>query len=210
MRVNVVHSTGSLGKGSRQDNEPRRRLESPSAAAWSQAREARSGAGHLASTNIGFETLRDGVRSEFRAWSTDGETSSVKTKSIGSSFGRFCAELRRLRGDLAAKDAKLADRLLKNVTNATMQLARAIKELEESLAAGRIRVVWYHTDCPKQNLKIRQAMAEINTNAAERLEGREVDSWCEWPGLRPEDDPRRVTAVAKLVLLSQDKNQFYE
>ena len=53
-------------------------------------------------------------------------------------------------------------------------------------------------------------MARINPKAAEQLRGAEVDSWCEWLGLDPDDDIKRVNLIAKLILVDWDENQCYE
>ena len=166
--------------------------------------------GPLAGSNFRFENLKHAVRSEVVAWSACGETSDPKTKTIVSSIAAFQAEKGRLHDHLATQDPKVAKNVLKDVKAATNHLASAIKELEDSVASRGIRVVRLHTACPKQFLRIRKVMAGINPKAAQQLIGTEVDSWCMWPGLRPDDDISRVNAVAKLILVNWQENQCYE
>lgn len=158
-----------------------------------------------------FRDLQWAVRREFVAWSADGETSHIETKNIADCFGLFGADLKRLYQKHASTDQKFADSLLKEVTGAANQLARAIKYLKESVESRRVLVVRHHTHYPKQFLKIREAMVRMNPKAAKQLRGREVDPWCEWPG-RDLDlgDSHQVDAIAKLALLSWEENQTYE
>ena len=158
-----------------------------------------------------FRDLQRAVQREFVAWSADGETSRIETKNIADCFRLFGADLKRLYQRHASTDQKFAVGLLKDVTRAANQLARAIKGLQESVASKRVRVVRRHTHYPEQFLKIRQAMVRMNPEAAKQLRGQEVDPWCEWPGRYLDlGDSHQVDAIAKLVLLSWEENQTYE
>ena len=160
-----------------------------------------------------FKDVQWAVQREFTAWSADGETSHIETKNIADCFRLFGADLKRLYQRHSSTDPKLAEELLKDVTRAANQLARAIKGLQESVASKRVRVVRHHTDYPQKFLKIREAMEKMNPEAAKQLRGQDVDTWCEWPGRYLDldlGDSHQVDAIAKLVLLSWEGNQVYE
>ena len=164
---------------------------------------------HVSGPNSSLRRLQGTVHEEFVAWSADGETSQIETKNITDYSGLFRADLKRFYQRLATTDQELAEGLLKDVIGAANQLVGTIKGLQESVTSRRIRVVRHHTHYPEQFLKIREALARMNPKAAKELRGMEVDSRCEWPGLELVDQ-HQVDSIAKLVLLSQEENQFYE
>ena len=115
----------------------------------------------------------------------------------------MASDLSRLDRDLSPADARWAKRILRGVIREAEKLAKAMVALEGQVASERVRVVERHPRYPEHFVKVREALAALNPEEAEILEGSDVDDLCEWPAFDPED-PVQVKRIAKLVILERE------
>ena len=139
------------------------------------------------------------VSAEFKVWSEDGEISEYGMKQIHSLFNRFIKEFNTLTRVLESRNARLADKLMKQAGRDGNRLKEAIKKLDLAVKSHQIRLVKRHTEFPEEFPKIRYAMAKLDPQAAQDLKGMDVDRWCSLPGVDLEDR-KQIASIAKLIL----------
>lgn len=175
-------------------------------------RRERPRAGRVVAELLGprsnLAALRSRVRREARALSSYGSVSRDGTWDIGDSLARLVSDLSRLDRTLSPADAQWAKRILSGVFRETDKLAKAAVALEGQVASERVRVVERHPRFSEHFIKVREALAALNPEEAEILEGSDVDDLCEWPAFDPED-PVQVKRIAKLVLLDREAGREY-
>ena len=172
----------------------------------------RPGVGRVVAELLGprsdLAVLRSRVRRESRALSSYGSVSRDGTCDIGDSLAGLASDLSRLDRYLSPADARWAKRILNGVIREADKLAKAVVALEGQVASERVRVVERHARYPEQFDRVREALAALNPEEAEILEGSDVDDLCEWPAFDP-DDPVQVKRIARLILLDREAGREY-
>jgi len=160
-----------------------------------------------------FRSLHQEIQMEASAWSHYKAISITGERAIRSSFNRFfnrfTADLQRIDRVLCLADPSLARQLRRKLHPAVEKLGSAIGTLQQEVSSWRIMTVDRHGFYRKEFLKVREAMATLDKEAAKELTGREVDGYVEWPGFDPYNF-QEVLRIAKLLLLAVVDEQVFE
>ena len=119
------------------------------------------------------------IRMEVKFCSEDGEISQFAMSQIIRLYKQVDRDLRHL--DREFRDRRLADKLLKKANRDSDRLGKAIEELVRAGKSHQVRLVKGHTDFPEEFVKIRQALAKLDSRTAQDLRGMDVDRWCSLP-----------------------------
>ncbi len=163
----------------------------------------------LAGRRSSFRGLHQEIQREASAWSHYKAISITGERAIRSSFNRFTADLQRIARVLCSADPSLARQLRRKLHPAVEKLGSAIGTLQQEVSSWRIMTVDRHGFYRKEFLKVREAMATLDKEAAKELTGREVDRYVEWPGFDA-DNFQEVLRIAKLLLLAAVDEQVFE
>ncbi len=163
----------------------------------------------LQSQESSFKELYFTVRAEVGVWKEDGEISEYGMNQIHSLFNRFIKEFNTLTRVLESRNARLADKLIKQARRDVNRLKEAIKKLDLAVKSHQVRLVKRHTEFPEEFPKIRYAMAKLDPQAAQDLKGMDVDRWCSLPGVDLEDR-KQIDTIAKVILAKRVPDQSFE
>jgi len=163
---------------------------------------------------LSFNLLQRAIQEEVKARSVYGVTSRQGVDQISSGFSRFMAALRNLKRNIdsvipSRMAPPLTKKMLQDLFRSAKRLDAAVQELSRAVRARRIKTVNTRGQYSEEFVKVREAMATLNPKVAENLTGADVDPWCDWPGLDPENR-QQVLRIAKLILATRVPEQEFE
>ncbi len=158
--------------------------------------------------------LQWAIQKEVKARSVYGVTSREGVDQVKSGFSRFMAALWDLKRNInsvgpSRVGPRLTGEMLQDMFRAVKRLDAAVQKLSRAVCARQIKTVIARGQYPEEFAKVRDAMATLDPKLAKNLTGADVDPWCEWPGLDPEDR-QQALRIAKLILAIRVPEQEFE
>ncbi len=163
---------------------------------------------------LSLNLLQRAIQKEVKARSVYGVTSREGVDQIRSGFRQFMAAFWGLRRKFDSvipprMGPPLTKKMLRDMFRSAKRLDSAIQKLSRAVCARQIKTVIARGQYPEEFAKVRDAMANLNPKVAKILTGADVDLWCDWPWLDPED-LHQVLRIAKLILAIKVPEQEFE